>query len=177
MILFYSQYCEYCTRLIDAIKRHDTNKIVKLVSIDTMRKMNLKIDKNIHSVPTMYFEDTKEYIYGKQVFDYLLLPNRGKLLTTQSKEVKTISENIKDKFEGEPLGFTLNNIISQNFENINETESDEKTDINFAWSPLNENVIRENTEILKTVTTSEENGKTMPSIESILQQRERDLNV
>ena len=107
MILFYSSYCEHCTRLLDAIKRHDNNNLVKNVCIDTLRLQGYNFEYKIHSVPAMYFIETKEIIYGKAVFDYLLLPNRGKLLinntNTKDRDVN-ISKNEK-KVEGEPLGF------------------------------------------------------------------------
>ena len=131
----------------------------------------------IHSVPGLYLEDTKEIIYGKEVFDYLLLPNRGKLLVnnnTKERDPNILKEN--EKFEGEPLGFTIGNVTSQSFENINE-EKDNKDDINFSWMSLDKNVLSENTGIIDKVANSDENDKKIPSIESILAEREKALKV
>lgn len=176
MILFYSIYCEHCSRLLEAIKRHDTNNIVKTVSIDNLRNKGYKFEHKIHSVPAMYFEDTKETIYGKAVFDYLLLPNRGKLLVNTNTKERDKNIPKEDKFEGEPLGFTLNNITSQVFENINE-EEDEKSDLNFSWTPLESNILKNNTDVIDKVTKSDENDKKIPSMEEIMLKREKDLNI
>ena len=180
MILFYSSYCEHCTRLLDAIKRHDNNNLVKNVCIDTLRSQGYNFEYKIHSVPAMYFIETKEIIYGKAVFDYLVLPNRGKLLinntNTKNRDVNISKNENEKKFEGEPLGFTIGNVTSQLFENINTNEVDEKTDINFSWSPLNDDIVKENTGIIDKVNNSDDNDKSnMPSMEKILQDREKAL--
>lgn len=177
MILFHSNFCEHCKQLIEAIKRHDTNNMIKLVSIDFLRNQGYEFQHKIHSVPALYLEDTKEIIYGKEVFDYLLLPNRGKLLVnnnTKERDPNVLKEN--EKFEGEPLGFTIGNVTSQSFENINE-EKDNKDDINFSWMSLDKNVLSENTGIIDKVANSDENDKKIPSIESILAEREKALKV
>ena len=64
MILFYSEYCEHCTILLDTVKRHDKNKKIKLVSIDYLRSINKNIDSRIHSVPALMFIPSKELIFG-----------------------------------------------------------------------------------------------------------------
>tara|TARA_Y100000389_G_C17471316_1_gene531434 strand:- start:2827 stop:3396 length:570 start_codon:yes stop_codon:yes gene_type:complete len=175
MILFHSVFCEHCVRLLEVVKRHDTNHIIKLVSIDTLKTQNFNFEHTIHSVPAMYFPTTKEIIYGKAVFDYLLLPGRGKLLVNNNTKERD-PDIKKDEFEGEPMGFTLSNVISQTFENINENEKDEKTDLNFKWTPLNDNVVTENTGLIDKVGNSDENDKKMPSMEAILAEREKALN-
>lgn len=175
MILFHSNFCEHCKQLIEAVKRHYTNNMIKLVSIDVLRSKGYEFEHKIHSVPGLYLEETKEIMYGKEVFDYLLLPNRGKLLinrNTKERDPNVLKED--DKFEGEPLGFTIGNVISQSFENINE-EKDNKSDINFSWMSLDKNVLSENTGVIDKVGKSDENDKKMPSMETILAQREKDL--
>ena len=72
MILFYSDTCQHCSVLLDTIKRHDTKKSIKLVIIDAIID---KIKHKITAVPALMFLPSKEVIYGKAVFDYLLLPN------------------------------------------------------------------------------------------------------
>ena len=62
MILFYSDYCEHCSILLDTIKRHDKDKRIKLLSIDYLRSINKNIDPRIHSVPALMFIKTKELI-------------------------------------------------------------------------------------------------------------------
>jgi hypothetical protein len=175
MILFHSNFCEHCKQLIEAIKRHDMNNTIKHVSIDVLRNQGYEFEHKIHSVPALFLEDTKEIIYGKEVFDYLLLPNRGKLLINRKERDPNISKQ-DNNFEREPLGFTLGNVTSQKFENINE-EKDNKDDINFSWMSLDKNVLSENTGIIDKVPNSDENDKKIPSIESILAEREKALKV
>lgn len=79
MILFYSEYCPHCRMLLDTIGRYDSKGVVKKVSIDVLRKTNRPIPPKITTVPALVLLPSKEVIYGKDVFDYLLLPGRGVL--------------------------------------------------------------------------------------------------
>jgi hypothetical protein len=74
---------------LETIQKHDKNKTVKTVSIDTLRSMQKPIDPKIHSVPALLLLNTKEYIFGKAVFDYLLLPNRGILFASNCTRNET----------------------------------------------------------------------------------------
>ena len=85
MILFYSNQCKHCNILLDAISKHDKNNIIKTISVETMVNNDYNIDKIIHSVPALVIPkenkiNNDEILYGKQVFDYLLLPNRVSLI-------------------------------------------------------------------------------------------------
>lgn len=75
MILFYSDYCKHCRMLLDTIKTYDKQNTVKLVCIEGLKNPL----PQIHSVPAMVIEN-KKLIFGKEVFDYLLLPRSGKLM-------------------------------------------------------------------------------------------------
>ena len=123
MILFYSDTCQHCAVLLDTIKRHDTNKTIKLVVIDTIVN---KISHKITAVPALMFMPSKEIIYGKAVFDYLLLPNRGYLFTNSNTRAKqetpsSISSPIplnKPEKSDEPVSFSLGAISADNFSDI-----------------------------------------------------------
>ena len=92
MILFYSVYCNHCKMLLEHIKRYDKEKVIKLVSIDDLRNKNINIESKIHSVPAFMILPSKELLFGKSVFDHLLLPGRGILCSTQSTRLdKAIS--------------------------------------------------------------------------------------
>jgi hypothetical protein len=177
MILFHSIYCEHCKQLLEAILRHDTNKIIKIVSIEVIKENGYNLDNNIHSVPCLYFKISKDFIYGKAVFDYLLLPGRGKLLVqNNTNDINLILKETENIIITEPLGFSINNMISQQFENILEEEIDNKTDLNFIWTPLNENIINKNTEKVEPIDDNKfENKKNIKSIETILSERAKDL--
>jgi hypothetical protein len=123
MILFYSDTCQHCAVLLDTIKRHDTNKTIKLVVIDAIVN---KISHKITAVPALMFMPSKEIIYGKAVFDYLLLPNRGYLFTNSSTRAKqetpsSITSPIplnKSEKSDEPMSFSLGSILADNFSDI-----------------------------------------------------------
>lgn len=151
MILFYSIFCNHCKMLLEHIKRYDKEKNIKLVPIDDLRNKNMHIESKIHSVPAFMILPSKELLFGKEVFDYLLLPGRGILCSTQStRNDKTLSENAGvdsrgvngdniiplanvNSIDGEPLAFTLNSSsFSDNF-SIIEDESKELNDKNYKW--------------------------------------------
>jgi Thioredoxin len=150
MILFHSDFCNHCKMLLEHIKRYDKEKTIKLVSIDDLRIKNMNIGNKIHSVPAFMILPSKELLFGKAVFDYLLLPGRGILCSTQSTRIdRTNSENTGgdsggvngdniplaniNAIEGEPMAFTLNSSsFSDNF-SIIEDESKELNDKNYKW--------------------------------------------
>jgi hypothetical protein len=127
MILFYSNSCQHCSILLDTIKKHDTKKTIKLVCVDT--KIGF-VKHKITNVPALMFLPTKEIIYGKAVFDYLLLPNRGYLFTsnsTREKPQNTNNENSSinspiplntEEKPDEPSAFSLGSILTDHFSNI-----------------------------------------------------------
>lgn len=150
MILFYSVYCNHCKMLLDHIKRYDKEKIIKLVSIDDLRAKNIGIESKIHSVPAFMILPSKELLFGKAVFDHLLLPGRGILCSTQNTRLdktgsvsgtgdnemiplaNTGKGSVSDK-DDEPMAFTLNSAsFSDNFSNI-EDDTKELSDKNYRW--------------------------------------------
>jgi hypothetical protein len=145
--------------LLEHIKRYDKEKVIKLVSIDDLRNKNINIESKIHSVPAFMILPSKELLFGKAVFDHLLLPGRGILCSTQSTRLdKMVSgENDMiplantgngtlgsgsggstgtasgDSSSSEPLAFTLNTAsFSDNF-SIIEDETKELSDKNYNW--------------------------------------------
>lgn len=153
MILFYSVYCNHCKMLLEHLKRYDKEKIIKLVSIDDLRSKNIDIGSKIHSVPAFMILPSKEILFGKAVFDHLLLPGRGILCSTQSTRLdKTASGTGSSGSSGdsdvlmplantgggvggedEPLAFTLNTAsFSDNF-SIIENDTQELNDKNYNW--------------------------------------------
>lgn len=189
MILFYSQFCQHCTVLIDTIKKHDSNGMIKMVSIDTLRSLQKPIDPKIESVPALLKNvETREYIFGKAVFDFLLLPNRGILFTNSttrndksSKDAKDVSSlNMMTKNEivanTEPVAFTLGNILSENFSPIDDKNIGLMNDRNYNWDIIDDGVgvDKNETKEIKSDSSINENKK-LPSMEEILKKREIDL--
>jgi hypothetical protein len=138
--------------LLEHLKRYDKEKIIKLVSIDELRSKNINIESKIHSVPAFMILPSKEILFGKAVFDHLLLPGRGILCSTQSTRLDksasgsgTGTGGDNDVLmplantgsgvggEDEPLAFTLNTAsFSDNF-SIIENDTQELNDKNYNW--------------------------------------------
>lgn len=192
MILFYSDYCKHCNILLETIKRHDKNNVVKLVSIDTLRSQKRPIDPKIHSVPALMLTTTKEYMFGKAVFDYLLLPNRGVLFTNQlskatsggtsngnASAVNTPVEN--QGIIGEPSAFSLGSIYSESFSSL---ENDEQLcDKNYNWDIIDGGSgsarVSAETQLEQPIDTVNNDNcsqkKNLPTMEDIMKQRANDL--
>ena len=153
MILFFSVYCNHCKMLLEHIKRYDKEKIIKLVSIDDLRNKNINIESKIHSVPAFMILPSKELLFGKAVFDHLLLPGRGILCSSQNTRMdKTGVGGSGDNDiiplnntnngsnggnanseESEPLAFTLNTASFSDKFSIIEDETKELNDKNYNW--------------------------------------------
>lgn len=176
MILFYSVYCNHCKMLLEHIKRYDKEKIIKLVSIDDLRAKNIGIESKIHSVPAFMILPSKELLFGKAVFDHLLLPGRGILCSTQNTRLdKTGSgsgtgdndiiplantDGGKGSVDdGEPLAFTLNSAsFSDSFSNI-EDDTKELTDKNYRWDFItNDSNISDGIKNVSSVSTGDGSG-------------------
>jgi hypothetical protein len=195
MILFYSDSCQHCSVLLDTIKKHDTKKTIKLVCIDTIID---KIKHKITNVPALMFLPSKELTYGKAVFDYLLLPNRGYLFNNNTTREKTpmntnnssmnspVPLNI-NTIPDEPMAFSLGSITADNFSDINDDNINSmniNNDRIYKWDVLdNTNVntntnantnsnTNANTNSIPTNTRDLSSNKDLPSIEELTRQRE-----
>lgn len=192
MILFYSTFCNHCTMLIDNIKRYDVDKKIKLVSIDELLAKNINIEDKIHSVPAFMILPSKELLFGKEVFDHLLLPGRGLLYQAQNTRldnkptinVEKTDNNINTTNatipvpkteEGEPLPFTLKSFnFSDNFSPIDDCETELK-DKNYNWDFIsNDKNITDgvkNASITSNSSFDEKKDK-LPSLEEIQKMRD-----
>jgi hypothetical protein len=121
--------------------------MIKLVSVDLLRSLKKPIDPKIHSVPALLIINKKEYLFGKAVFDYLLLPNRGILFSSQNtvkKDNKTseisAQPNAPVQFTGDPQAFSLGSISSEFFSSIDNVD-DMVSDRNYKWDLITNNNI------------------------------------
>jgi hypothetical protein len=162
--------------------------MIKTVSIDLLRTLKKPIDPKIHSVPALLLVKNKEYLFGKAVFDYLLLPNRGVLFTAQtSRDTKTskdVSESningVSNNTEeiGEPRAFTLGAISAEQFSSIDDDVNGVINDKNYNWDMIdNNNSISTDIDISKpSMSDYESKGKgKIPSVEEIMKQRANDI--
>lgn len=189
MILFYSLHCQHSSVLIESVKRHDTKKTIKLVLIDNLRTLNLNIEDKIHCVPALMFLPSKEIIFGKAVFDYLLLPNRGFLFsnnnTRDNKETTNTSSSSfnspiplndpKEDASG-PLAFTLGSISSDKFSNIDDDNTNSMNINNnkvYNWANIEGN---ENDDISKLYNNALKNDvKGQLNLDDYKKQRDMDI--
>jgi hypothetical protein len=186
MILFYSDCCQHCSVLLDTIKRHDTKKTIKLVCIDTLISI---IRNKIKSVPALMFLPTKEIIFGKAVFDYLLLPNRGYLFTNNNtrlaqgdnkSEGTSINAPIpmnKEVDNNEPSSFSLGSVLTDNYSDITD-DNINSMNINkdriYKWDLISNDSTTTSIENTKTE-YKEDNSKKLPSIEELTRERDNIL--
>lgn len=158
--------------LLDTIKRHDTKSLIKLVSVEGLTQSGYKIPSRIHSVPAMAF-DNQNVIFGKQVFDYLLLPGRGLLLAQASSSVtdeKTASVPLDN---GDPIAFALASAHSDQFSLIDSDETSGHSDRNYAWTSIFDQT-SDNTNV-SAFQEETRTKKELPDINAIREQRQIDL--
>jgi hypothetical protein len=186
MILFYSDSCQHCSVLLDTIKRHDTKKTIKLVCIDTL----ISIIKNkITNVPALMFLPTKEIIYGKAVFDYLLLPNRGYLFANNNtrltkgdnkNEGTSINSPVpinKEEDSNEPSAFSLGSVLTDNYSDITD-DNINSMNINkdriYKWDLItNDNTPNSVSKEGQIKPEFTDEKKKLPSIEELTKEREK----
>jgi hypothetical protein len=155
--------------LLETLKSLDKNKQIKLVSMDYIKNNNLRFDQRITHVPALLIKETDRIIFGKELFDYLLLPGKGVLLIA-----KPTTTN-KNENSDEPSG--LDSYISQSYENIDEKD-------NYLTGPVTvwENLENENKkEIINNEkpignNDTEKTHKELPSLSEIQKMRELDLH-
>ena len=156
--------------LIDSIKRYNGTDYLKFVNVESYKS---KLPKQIHSVPALFFPETKNVIFGKQVFDYLLLPGKGFLFNLPKK----VADPTTSAVTGEPLSFSLLKNSSDAYSFIDEEKPDPHK--SYIWSDVNENIV------IPTVDetggkgnsggNSDRTSKGLPDLGSLQSQRELQL--
>lgn len=167
MLLFYSNQCSHCTMLIETLKTLDKQKQVKLVSVDYLKSNQIIFDARITHVPAMLLPDFNKIIFGKEVFDHLLLPGKGVLLkpNNTTKSIIDLSE---------PSG--IDSYISQSYENIDENDNYLTGPVTI-WENLDTptNVIQPDVKPIGN-TDTEKSHKQLPSLAEIQKMRESALH-
>ena len=172
MFLFYSDSCSHCTMLIETLKTLDKQKIIKLISIDYLKSNQIIFDHRITHVPAMLLPDVNKILFGKDVFDHLLLPGKGVLLnpniTSNTSEITDLSE------PSEPSG--IDSFISQSYENIDDTDNYLTGPVTI-WEKLDGKTekIETNTKPIGNIDT-EKSHKQLPSLAEIQKMRESALH-
>lgn len=178
MLLFYSDHCNHCCMLKETLKTHDPDKRVKMVSVDYIRQQNMVLDNRINQVPAMFFKDTNKIIFGKEVFDYLLLPGHGVLLTSKQDPTKqsSVSNASNSNIDDEPSG--MFSFIGQSYETLQENDNSIMGPVT-VWEELEGEITGNQNQIIDQKPISnddtEKSHKSLPSLAEIQKNRELDL--
>ena len=172
MFLFYSDLCSHCTMLLETLKTLDKQKQIKLISIDYLKSNQIIFDIRITHVPAMLLPDVNKIIFGKEVFDHLLLPGKGVLLKPSNQTTTTsLSTNVIDSTE--PSG--IDSYIYQSYENIDDNDK-------YLTGPVTicENLDTQTNAIQTNIkpignTDTEKTHKQLPSLSEIQKMRESAL--
>ena len=159
MLLFYSAHCAHCKMLLETIQRADASgKIVKLISIEALRAAGKAIPPAVHSVPAMMLMPSKRWLYGKTVFDHLLMPGRGALVGgtpgggpgenmappgTRESPAAAAAAAAGGALAGEPASFGFGSGLSDSFAPIENMQSAVAIDVgvedrSYIWSSVSE---------------------------------------
>lgn len=171
MFLFYSNHCNHCIMLLETLKTLDKNKQIKLISIDYIKSNNICIDPRITHVPAMLLQDVDKIIFGKEVFDYLLLPGKGILLKASQPTQNNQEVNID-----EPQ--SIDSYMSQSYENLDENDNYLTGPVTI-WENLdssnNQNGIQTKDKVINNSDTLK-TTKELPSLAEIQKMRENSLS-
>jgi hypothetical protein len=160
--------------LIETLKTLDKHKIIKLISIDYLKSNQIIFDHRITHVPAMLLPDINKILFGKDVFDHLLLPGKGILLNTSNTNPSNPSNPSDPSDPSGPSG--IDSFISQSYENIDETDQYLTGPVTI-WEKLDEKTekIEINNKPIGNIDT-EKSHKQLPSLAEIQKMRESALH-
>ena len=142
MILFYSHACPHCRMLLETIQRHDNEKLVKLVCIEAVFKTGRSLPQ-IHSVPALMLYPVKQLLFGKSVFDYLLLPGKGRLLVSGAgpKKQEPQESNHEQQNASDPTAFSMSkSSLCDTYSCIDDDSQNEIGDVHrkYNWTSISD---------------------------------------
>lgn len=106
-IIYYSNFCENCKKLLNLISKTDLQKTIHFICIDKRNQKNGKtyiilesnqevlLPDNITSVPALLLlQDNFKTLFGNDILDYL-------------KPIQREEKNIATNFQGEPESYSI----------------------------------------------------------------------
>jgi hypothetical protein len=66
-VVFYSEHCDYCNKLLIYLEKYNIKSLFKLINID-----KIQAPKEIDIVPTIIDTELNQPLKGKKAFEYLL---------------------------------------------------------------------------------------------------------
>ena len=176
--------------LIDNVKRLDANGAIKLYNIDIYSR-----PAQIRSVPALMLLPGREIIYGKNVFDHLLLPSRGILVTGGSSSNSNAAPvTAAPVASGDPMGFSSSKAVtSSTFASLDDNANASVGPEAWAWmgemptvglpaslpasQPAGPVSQKAGNSGPFGVETRDLSNKALPDMEAIMQSREHDLRI
>ena len=158
--------------LLETLKSLDKNKQIKLISVDYIKSNNIIIDPRITHIPAMLLPDVNKIIFGKEVFDYLLLPGKGILLKAQPTQ--TVQNNQETNLT-EPQ--SIDSYMSQSYENLDVNDNYLTGPVKI-WESLDSKTssqLQTNGKVINNNDTLKTN-KELPSLAEIQKMRESALS-
>ena len=190
LLLFYSINCGNCKMLLDSVERYDKYRIIKTICIESLINEK-RLPPQIHSVPSLLIISEHIFLYGKQVFDYLLLPGAGKLvLQPEDTNMPNNNQNLdnannanatENNIPDEPFGFSIAlNGMSDGFSLIEDIEADlsnmGNNDRQYNWTPIETANIQPAEQSFTEINYDARSRKDLPSLALLQEQRALDLN-
>lgn len=164
--------------LLDQIQRYEKKHLFKLVNVEKILGKGLKLPSEVHCVPTLMLMQHRKYMHGKQLFDYLLLPNKGILFQTEKKTLSNEDKVPSNIIPDEPLAFSFGACVTGDaFSYIDEQNSADNHK-RYVWSSIQENDSVITASQVAAADIKMEEGRTKNSLPDISQLRaERDLDI
>lgn len=178
-ILFYSDFCPHSRMLLDTVKRYSSDNVLSMVSIESVMKTGKKLSM-IHSVPAIITMPEKKLLFGKDVFDFLLLPGRGLLTSRNNDDERSPSNDARVPEEPEPAAFNMSmSGLSDSYSEINEDSYNDRGQSHrlYNWSHLESecNTVGVNTESLPSVSNDTRTKKEVPNLSDYKERRAQEL--
>jgi len=165
--------------LLEQIQRYDKKYLFKLVNVEKILSKGLKLPPEVQCVPTLMISSPqRRYMFGKQLFDYLLLPNKG-LLFQMNKPTPTQNTQSQSSIPNEPLAFTFGSSLSGDPFSFIEDSNEQNTADNhkrYVWSSIQENGNIITAEAMNSLKMEEGRSKNnLPDVSQLRAERELDI--
>lgn len=131
-IIFYSNNCEYCKKLLNYLEKNNIQNIFKLINIDTT-----DVPENIDIVPTIIDTELNQPLKGKKAFEYLINIKYFNNPTNNIDYIKELPPNPDIKEDDKAIKSKTLNLKIEN-ESLNFHEENKNKNITSVTNTMNE---------------------------------------
>lgn len=166
--------------LLDQIQRYDKKYLFKLVNVEKILSKGLKLPPEVQCVPTLMISTPqRRYLFGKQLFDYLLLPNKGILFQMNKPTPNETTQASSSSLTNEPLAFAFGSCMSGDMFSFIEENGQQNTNDNhkrYGWSSLQDDGNILTAEAIGSLKLEEGRSKSnLPDVSQLRAEREIDI--